>query len=282
MTTMIGPMLSLVLAMMLAGCGGTGGGAGVPIPPGPGPAPGPEPGPGPGPGPGPMPPSAGTPAVRQFATIDTQQMDGTQVLTVRFPEPTLAGSAIFAWSRSSIDGQTDVFATFSDDRGNVYVPTGDTEIDDNLLVNAAQATAYAANVAAGTQQISATWGPFSDFRSIVVAEISGVSAQPFLASASSTETVSAGTDTIRSGPFTVSVQPALIIAISSNESQVNGPPFAPLAGSGYTSLATTTSYGLGNDFTRLTARLTTTTGEQQAVFSAPVRDEYLTFAVVFR
>lgn len=239
--------------------------------------------PGPGPGPGPTPPlPSGGPTVRQVATIDTQNADGTQVLRVSLPQPTLAGSAIFAWSRSSIDGQTDVYATFSDDRGNTYVPTGDRELDDNLLVNAAQATAYAANIAAGTREITATWGPFSDYRSIVVAEIAGVSPQAFLASASNIQTVSAGTDNISSGAFNVSAQPALIIAISSNESQVNGPPYAPLAGTGYTDLGATTSYGMGNNFTRLIARQTTTAGSQEARFSAPVEDEYLTFAVVFR
>lgn len=259
--------LSGLVVLAASACGG-GGSAVLP------------PGPGPGPGPGPMPTTG--PTVRQFATIDTQNSDGTQVLRVSLPQPTLAGSVLFAWSRSAIDGQTENFARFTDDRGNAWIPTGDTESDPSLLVNAAQGTAYAVNVAAGTQEITATWTPFGDFRSIIVVEISGVSAQPFLASASNIQTVAAGTDNIRSGPFNVSAAPALIVAISSNESQVNGPPFAPLAGTGYTSLAATTSYGMGNSFTRLTARQTTTTGSQEALFSAPVGDEYLTFAAVFR
>lgn len=130
--------------------------------------------------------------------------------------------------------------------------------------------------------MTGTYIPYGDYRSVVIAEITGVSAQPFLAHASSiVNTPGAGTDNIGSGSFTVSVVPAIVIAISSNESQVHGPPYAPAAGTGFTSLGTVTNYGMGNDFGRLTYAVITTTGTQQALFSALGADEYLTFAVVF-
>lgn len=260
-------------ALTMSACGG-GGSVTAPAPPPPSPPPPPPPPPSPG---------SSAPTVRQFAYVDTQDNLGTQVLRLRLPQPTLAGSALFAWSRSAIDGQTENFARFTDDRGNTYVPTGDTESDPDGRVNAAQGTAYAANIAAGTSEITATWAPFGDYRSVIVAEITGVSAQGFLASASNIQrSSSAGTDNLTSGPFNVAVQPALIVAVSSNESQLSGPPFAPLAGTGFTTVGTATNYGGSNDFTRLVMRPITTTGIQAAMFSAPGADEYLTFAIVFR
>lgn len=220
--------------------------------------------------------------MRQFASADTQGNRGTQVLTVRFPNPTLAGSAIFAWSRSAIDGQTENFARFTDDKGNTYIATGDRQSDPDGRVNAAQATAYAANVAAGTSLVTATWNPFGDYRSIVIAEVTGVSAQPLIAHQSNIQRSTAGgTGNLTSGNFTVAVVPALVIAISTNESQTSGPPYAPGAGPNFQSLGTVTNYGLPADFARLEYRVLTASGQSQALFNAPAADEFLSFAVVF-
>lgn len=221
--------------------------------------------------------------MRQFAFADTQGSNGTQVLTVRFPRPTLAGSAIFAWSRSAIDGQTQNFATFTDDHGNNYFATGDTRSDPIGTVNAAEATAYAANVASGTSRVTATWVPFGDFRSIVVAEVTGVSAQPLLGHASNIQTTrGAGAGSIASGNVNIAVQPALILAISTSEFQTHGAPFAPNAGSGFTSLGTVTNYGTSPDGGRLEYKVTTTAAYQAALFDAVGADKYFTFAIVFR
>ena len=205
------------------------------------------------------------------------------MLTVRFPSPTLAGSAIFAWSRSAIDGQTRNFATFSDDRGNNYIATGDTQSDANGTVNGAEGTAYAANVAAGTSLVTATWVPFGDDRSIVIAEVTGVSAQPLVGHASQIQKVGgAGVSNITSGKVNVTVQPALILALSTSEFQTHGPPFAPNAGTGFTSLGTVTNYGVTADGGRLEYKLTSTAGDQAALFNAVGADEYFTFVLVFR
>lgn len=260
-----------MLAVVATACGGGGSSVASPQPPSPPPPPPPPPGPG-----------GSAPTVRQFAFVDTQSNFGTQVLKVRLPQPTLAGSALFAWSRSAIDGQTENFATFTDDRGNTYVPTGDTESDPDGRVNSAQGTAYAANIAAGTSEITATWAPFGDYRSVIIAEITGVSAQGFLASASNIQrTTGAGVDNLTSGPFNVSVQPALIVAVSSNESQVNVPPFLPSAGTGFTTVGTATNYGEPQNYVRLVMRPVTTTGSQAATYSATGADEYMVFAIAF-
>ena len=226
------------------------------------------------------------PAIRQVASIDTQGNAGTQVLKLRFPQPTLAGSTIYAWSRSAVDGQTLNLATFTDDRGNLYIPTGDMQTDVDGRVNGAQGTAYAPNIAAGTQEITATWIPFGDYRTVIVAEITGVSEAPLLGSASSIVfATAAGVDNISSGRIRINRRNALMVAICSNEWQIDPAstaPYVPHAGTGMTSWGTFVNYGGKDNYTRLAWRLTGRVGFKEALFSSTAADEHFTFMAVFR
>ncbi|WP_292998736.1 hypothetical protein [Nevskia sp.] len=226
------------------------------------------------------------PAIRQVVSIDTESNFGTQVLKLRFQQPTLAGSAIFLWSQASIDGQTQNLPTFTDDRGNRYIATGNNQSDTDGRVNAAQGTAYAPNIAAGTQEITATWTPFGDYRSVIAVEITGVSEAPFLGGASSIVFTSGpGVDDISSGRLRVNRRNALLAAVSCNVSQRNPQqtvPFVPNAGTGMTSTYTFGNYGERFDYCRFASSLTGRVGFKEALFSSNAADQYFTFMAVFR
>lgn len=226
------------------------------------------------------------PAVRQFKFVDTQNSGGTEVLNLTLDMPTLAGSALFCLSGAAVDARsiTELTPSFSDDKGNTYVQTGGFILDagnDNTF----QRSYYAANIAGGTSAITARWptGQFGDFRSMLVVEISGVSATPFLGHAEQVSTpTGSGSNNITSGNISVAIQPAIIIATSANTLQSHT-PFAPLTGSGFASVGTWQNFGLGQgDFSRIESRLVTTTGNFPASFSANGADTFLTFAAAFK
>ena len=229
-----------------------------------------------------------TAAVRQFAVAQTTGTAGVNDLAVTFPSATLAGSTIVGFSRAAIDGQAYPITRIVSDAGGATFTTLETQRDIAGAVNCHQILSYAPNVSAGLTTFHGEWknlatdafSVFGDFRWVFIVEVTGVTATPLIGNHSDVSSSSAaGTDNITSGLINVTSQPALIVGVTSNESQVNSPFTPGNTGTGFTNLSTFANFGGTPDFSRAEYKRTTTTGNQAALFSATVADENFTFAI---
>ncbi len=188
--------------------------------------------------------------------------------------PTAGNLLVFCVSGEALDTTS---IALSDDLGshNTF-----TQIGTDLVAAAGQRIAwwFAANCKGGSTTFTATYSATTRFRTIYVAEYSGIAiTSPFLNGTQSEDTnPGTGTDAVSSGTANATSQPALIWGFSDNVIGTS----TPNAGTGFTSRAsvwsTSTSLGRPED------RRVTVTGNVAATFTATTgTDDHATGVGIF-
>ncbi len=231
----------------------------------------------------PPPPFLGAVAAVDYA--ETSGGTGTFGFTVSLATTTVAGQSIAVHIRSAVDGNdpdTDLTPTITDNLSNTYTATSTWLSIDGGDQNAFERLFYSLDVGAGVTTLTVTWpiGQFGNYRSACAVTIDGISAYQGLAQQIENPSGS-GTDNVSSGTFSVTAAPALLLGFSVNEREFSS-PIAPDAGTGWTSHGTWMNFSLGfGDFGRVTSKLASATGSEEALFSTNGADTFYAHMMVF-
>lgn len=266
----------MLATLLLSGCGGGSGGGGSD-----------------GSGTGTSTGQSQNPAPRlvQWNTFQTTQTNSDVDSSVQFTAPTKAGDTI--WVAVTVSDIIRAYTiTVTDTQGNHY-----TLLDqENDPAPGYQTVAhfYAANIVGDSDTpdtITAVW-PADNYKGILAAEISGVTATPLVDNGNGHAgndqvQLGKGTGNVTVGPINVpaSSTPALLLALSMNtsggSSDTGGTGFgAATAGTGLTTVPNATWNWGANLMTFATA--TVTSAESiTATFNAPDTDNYVSVAAVF-
>lgn len=198
---------------------------------------------------------------------------GATTITVTLT-PTAGNLLVFAVSGDSADTTS---IALSDNLGthNTF-----TQISTDLVTASAQRCAwwFAANCKSGATTFTATYSASTRFRTIYVAEYSGIATTSPLLNGTRAENANpgTGTDAISSGNANATSQPALVWGFSVD---TDGSA-APTAGTGYTSR--TSVWSSATCFGRPEDKRVTATGNVAATFTAVTgTDTYATGVGVF-
>jgi hypothetical protein len=207
-----------------------------------------------------------------FFADDGSTGPGTAGLTQAITVTVAAGDALYVgvWS----DNSAAPTITVADNLNGAHTALGTKVADGN---GQDLVTFYKVNCAAGSTTITATFSASTVYKCIAVQIISGGATAAFDVSAGqiSRATPGTGTDGLVSAAAVNTKQPAGIFAYGF--STFTGPP---AAGTGFTSLATGGTFGIGIGGRAIWKRITAT-GSQAASFTAGANVEHLVSMAVF-
>lgn len=231
------------------------------------------------------PPALFSGSVSEINYAETSGSAGTFGFTISLATTTVAGQSIAVHVRSAVDSndpETQLTPTITDNLGNTYTATSSWLVINGGDQNAFERLFYSLDVGAGVNLLTVTWpvGQFGDYRSACAVTLTGVSAYQGLAQ-QIVNTTGAGTDNVSSGTYSLTSAPALLVGFCVNEREFSS-PIAPDAGTGWTSHGTWMNFSLGfGDFGRVTSKLATATGSQEAVFSTHGADTFYAHVMAF-